>query len=396
MRTELRRGDQRIAPRRIAALVALAAAAVLATGCQSVGGLFKSEKIDYRTAGRLPPLEVPPDLTRPGRDNRYQVPDGPQGGSATFSAYNAERSGRPTGAAAEVLPNVEKVRLQRAGSERWLVVPESPDKLWPVVKEFWQENGFLLRVEMPDVGVMETDWAENRARIPQDPIRNVLGKVLDSAYSSGERDKFRTRLERGAEPNSSEIYISHRGMVEVITTTTQGRGGYDGTVWQPRAPDPELEAEFLRRLMVRLGVEDTRAKSMVVQDRVTTERARLGKSSSGTGTLDLAEPFDRAWRRVGLALDRVGFTVEDRDRTNGYYFVRYVDPAQDNAKSDGLLSKLAFWRSNEKPAPTAQYRVVVREQNADATRIEVMNKDGAPESSATSSRILSLLYDQLK
>jgi outer membrane protein assembly factor BamC len=381
-------------PRRAGLLVALAAATVLASGCQTVGNMFKSEKVDYRTAGKLPPLEVPPDLTRPGRDNRYQVPDSPAGSSQTFSAYSAERSGRSGTGAVEVLPQVEKVRLQRAGSERWLVVPESPDKMWPVVKEFWQDNGFLLRIEMPDVGVMETDWAENRARIPQDPIRNVLGKVLDSVYSSGERDKFRTRLERGAEPNTTEIYISHRGMVETITTTQTGRGGYDGSVWQPRAPDPELEAEFLRRLMVRLGVEDARAKSMVASDR-SVERAKLAKAG-GVSTLELSEPFDRAWRRVGLALDRVGFTVEDRDRSNGFYFVRYVDPAQDNLKSDGFLSKLAFWRSNEKPAQTAQYRVLVKEQNPDATRVEVLNKDGVPESSATSGRILSLLYEQLK
>jgi outer membrane protein assembly factor BamC len=380
--------------RRAGLVLALAAAAGLAAGCQSVSNMFKSEKVDYRSAAKLPPLEVPPDLTRPGRDNRYQVPDSPTGGSATFSAYNAERSGRSGTGAVEVLPQVDKVRLQRAGSERWLVVPDSPDKMWPVVKEFWQENGFLLRIEMPDVGVMETDWAENRARIPQDPIRNVLGKVLDSVYSSGERDKFRTRLERGSEPNTTEIYISNRGMVEVITTSQGGRGGYDGTVWQPRAPDPELEAEFLRRLMVRLGVEEARAKQMVATDRASA-RAKLARDG-GASTLELSEPFDRAWRRVGLALDRVGFTVEDRDRSNGYYFVRYVDPAQESLRSEGILNKLAFWRPTEKPAQTAQYRVLVKEQNPDATRVEVLNKDGVPEASTTSNRILSLLYEQLK
>jgi outer membrane protein assembly factor BamC len=382
--------------RRAGVLLALLAAAVLAGGCESIGGMFKGEKVDYRSANKLPPLEVPPDLTRPGRDNRYQVPETASGGSATYSAYNAERSGRNANGQVDVLPQVEKVRLQRAGSERWLVVPESPDKVWPIVKEFWQDNGFLLQIEMPDVGVMETDWAENRARIPQDPIRNVLGKVLDSVYSSGERDKFRTRLERGAEPNTTEVYISHRGMVEVITTTTTGRGGYDGTLWQPRAPDPELEAEFLRRLMVRLGVEEAKAKAQVAADQIS-QRAKLAKTSGGASTLELAEPFDRAWRRVGLALDRVGFTVEDRDRSNGAYFVRYVDPAVDNLKSnEGFLNKLAFWRSNEKPAQTIQYRVVVKEQGGDATSVVVQNKDGAPESSTTSNRILSLLYEQLK
>jgi outer membrane protein assembly factor BamC len=380
--------------RRSARLIALGAAVVLAGGC-SFGDLFEGKKVEYKSANKLPPLEVPPDLTSPGRDNRYQVPDTSPTGSATYSVYNAERTGVPRSGANEVLPEVAKIRLQRAGGERWLVVPESPEKLWPVVKDFWQENGFLLKVESPEVGVMETDWAENRAKIPQDPLRNVLGKILDQVYSSGERDKFRTRLERGTDPNSTEIFISHRGMVEVITTTSTGRGGYDGTIWQPRAPDPELEAEFLRRLMVRLGVEDARAKSLLATDRAA-ERAKLVRTPGGGGTLDLAEPFDRAWRRVGVALDRVGFTVEDRDRSKGFYYVRYVEPQAEGAKSEGFLSKLAFWRSNEKPSPTEQYQVLIRAQNSDASQVQVLNKDGKPDTSATSTRILSLLYDQLK
>jgi outer membrane protein assembly factor BamC len=313
-----------------------------------------------------------------------------------LSTYNAERGGAVRAGSTEVLPNVAKVRIERAGNQRWLVVPEAPEKVWPVVREFWQGNGFLVKTELPEVGVMETDWAENRAKIADDPIRKFLGKIVDSAYSTGERDKFRTRLERGTDAGTTEIYISHRGMVEVYTSK---QDAMETTAWQPRPSDPELEAEFLRRLMVRFGVEDTRAKAQLASSEGMVERAKLVRSGTGADTLQMSESFDRAWRRVGLALDRVGFTVEDRDRSKGYYFVRYVDPQidgqQTSDKDKGFFSKLAFWKSDKSALKAEQYRVMVKAAN-DMSEVQVQNKDGQPENSDTGRRILSLLHEQLK
>ncbi|MDP2706434.1 MAG: outer membrane protein assembly factor BamC, partial [Burkholderiales bacterium] len=179
---------------------------------------FEGDKIEYKSAGKLPPLEVPPDLTRPTTDDRYAVPDINPKGGATFSVYSKERGQVPDPSKAAVLPSQENARLERSGSQRWLVVKGEADSVWNVVKEFWQETGFIVNVENPDAGVMETDWAENRAKIPQGGIRGLLGKVIDTVYSTSERDKFRSRLERGAEPGVTEVYISHRGMEEVYVT----------------------------------------------------------------------------------------------------------------------------------------------------------------------------------
>jgi outer membrane protein assembly factor BamC len=363
----------------VAAVLALAA-------CSSFE--IPSKKVDYKSAGRIKPLEVPPDLVRPSADDRFSVPDLNPKGAATYSAYNRDRS-TPSATASDgnVLPKVAEARVERAGNQRWLVVKGDPAKLWPVVKDFWQEIGFIVNIEMPEAGVMETDWAENRAKIPDGFIRNTLGRLLDSVYSTSERDKFRTRLERGAD-GTTEIYISHRGMEEVYTTDSK-----DETKWQPRPPDPELEAEMLRRLMVRFGVQEARAKAQLVAKDNTVPRATLTR---GQGSLALNEQFDRAWRRVGLALDRVGFTVEDRDRSKGLYFVRYIDPNIDNKSADnkGWLSKLKFWGSSDKPK-TEQYRILVKGAEEGAV-VNVLNKEGARDRSETAGRILSLLYEQLK
>jgi len=378
--------------RRLASGLTLSLLAVAVAGC---GILPDSRKIDYKSAGKAPTLEVPPDLSQVTRDDRYLVPDAGGKGSATFSAYSAERAPEAQAGYSPVLPEVEKIRVERSGSQRWLVVAQPADALWDNVKEFWQETGFVVNIERPEAGVMETDWAENRAKIGDDIIRNTFGKLLDSLYSSGERDKFRTRFEPGSQPGTTEIYISHRGMEEVFTSAAK-----DETRWQPRPPDPELEAEMLRRMMVRLGAEEKRAEASVAASAAKSEpRARLAKADDGSGRLDVYERFDRAWRRVGLALDRVGFTVEDRDRSRGLYFVRYVDPDADNKtkKSDGLLSKLVFWGGNEPGSAVSktQYRIHVAD-NGTQSAIQVLTNEGGVDQSATAKRILGLLQEQLQ
>jgi outer membrane protein assembly factor BamC len=356
--------------------------AMAASGC----GMVESKKIDYKSAEKLPTLEVPPDLVAPSSDNRYAVPDTKGQGTATLSTYNQERKTAPATSTA-LLPVQDKVRIERAGTQRWLVVQATPQQVWPVIKDFWQENGFIINMESPETGVMETDWAENRAKIPQDAIRSLLGKVIDGAYSTAERDKFRTRVE--ADKDGTEIYISQRGMVEVYTTE-----GKDQTKWQPRPPDPELEAEMLRRLMLRFGVEQNRAESQLANQQ-TPEQARVVKDA-GMPVLEMDESFDRAWRRVGLALDRVSFVVEDRDRSKGVYFVRYIDPGIDNdsKQDEGLLSKLAFW-SSKKEQTSPQLQIVVKEAG-EKSRVSVTGADGKPVDASTQTRIINLLYKELK
>lgn len=367
------------------------------TGCSSLGSMLDSDKIDYKSAGKAPvsSLEIPPDLTQLQRDNRYVIPDASNRGIATASGYSLQQGARSADVAAAVVApkSIQTISVERSGNQRWLLVKQTPEALWPQIKDFWQESGFLINVESAETGVMETDWAENRAKIPQDIIRNTLGKVLDGLYSTGERDKFRTRLERRAD-GMTEIYISHRGAQEVVTGQHK-----DSTVWTPRPSDPELEADFLSRLMVRFGVEVERAKVAVNNVVPVQPKAKL-LSSDKSKYVEVDEGFDRAWRRVGLALDRVGFTVEDRDRVQGVYFVRYVDQdidANNKTSADkGIFSKLFSSASSSDKAKIAQRYQISVKGAAEASRIVVLNDKGGAESSPTADKILSLLTDQLK
>lgn len=342
-----------------------------------------AEKVDYRSATNVkaPTLDVPPDLTQLSKDTHYAV----VGGSVSASAL---KSGLPTATAA--VPSVAPValgdvRIERAGNQRWLVVKRPAEKVWEPVKDFWLESGFLLAVDQNTLGIMETDWAENRAKLPQDFIRASLGKLFDSLYSTAERDKFRTRLERNA-AGETEIFISHRGMVETVNNSQK-----DSTIWQPRAVDPELEAEFLRRLMVKLGSTEDQAKSLVATSDLA-KRTAVVATENGQPVVRMEEGFDSAWRRVGLALDRTGFTVEDRDRKQGVYFVRYVPLNADNTEP-GFFSKL--FSGSGKNTDAAKFQIAVRSV-ANVTTVSVLDAKGAVETSASAQRIVKVIADDIK
>ena len=387
--------------RNAAAVVGTLAATLLA-GCSWTGSLFTSDKVQYETAQTRQPLEVPPDLSQLPRDERFLVPDRPQ--TITASGQGQRPGVGPVAAGAPVVPASAVAKLEREGNTRWLAVNLPPEKAWPVLLDFWPSIGLKVEKADPNAGVLETNWAENRAKLPQDIIRRTLGRVLDSVYSTNEQDKYRARIERTGQ-GTSEIYISHRGMEEVYISPQQDR-----TVWQPRASDPELEAEMLQRLLARFeepakrvvtasasgaGATGTSAAGAAAPS-AAPQIARLVTASDGRlERLEVDEAFDRAWRRVGLALDRGGFTVEDRDRAKGFYFVRYLDPDfEAKAKSEqGFFSKLF---GKEKPIQAPQYRVGVLGQSATKTNVQVFDSTGKPERSPTGDRILNLLNEQLR
>lgn len=354
---------------------ALALATLLVSGCT----VIQEDKIDYKSAQRGSTLEVPPDLTQLSRDSRYAMP----GGTATASGYQNTVSSPAT--AATALQTAGDVRIERAGNQRWLVVNRAPEALWNPVREFWKDNGFVLEIDQEKIGIMETDWAENRAKIPQDFIRATIGKVFDNLYSTGERDRFRTRFERNAN-GGTEIYITHRGMIEVYTSTLK-----DQTVWQPRPSDVELETEFLRRLMLKLGVSEEQAKAIVAT--APAQAAVEQVTIAGTPALQFEDNFDRAWRRVGLSLDRTGFTVEDRDRSQGTYFVRFVPARADDAQKPGLIGRL-FGRSAPEVSPE-RHRVVVKSEN-NRTTVSVQDAQGRPDGSTNAQTIVRLLAQDLR
>jgi|APLak6261690937_1056196.scaffolds.fasta_scaffold02658_2 outer membrane protein assembly factor BamC len=402
------------------------------TACDSIP--FIDNSSDYKGASRARPLEVPPDLTASPASDTYSIP-----GSTSYSSYTQAQEGQEAGAE-KILQTPEGVRLERSGAQSWLVVNAQAEKIWPVIREFWTDMGFAVRVENPQLGVMETEWIESDA-IKQDTSGgNALDKFdkwLDKLSGFADRKKFRTRLDRGAEAGTTEIYMTHRsvtgapddGKNRVVTTVGVVETGYKTeaqmAATKTDANDAELDAELLRRLMVKLGVEEQKSKA-ILADAVTIKRAEVIKETDGSARLVLNDQFDRAWRRVGLALDRIGFVIEDKDRSNGLFFVRYADVDIDDApkKKKGLVDSLKFWGDDDKkeaqaPAekeqkgvvdslkfwgtddqkktnPEKQYRIKVADGETGNAEVTVVDTSGARVRTTTANRIIALMYEQLR
>jgi len=358
-------------------------------GCSSDQMLLQS-KVDYRGGSdnvSRNPLEVPPDLSAVATNSNYSIPK-----SAVLA--NEAQQQKSTGT---VLPEYQNAKLVQADGARWLVVKGDPAKTWPEIREFWLSHGFILTQDNETTGVMETDWLENRAALPTDFVTNLIRKVADSVISTGELDKFRTRIERGTEPDTFEIYVTHRGMREVFADGSQestggSSQGVQKTIWTPRPSDPELEVEMLKLMLQQFGMSKEQASSTVKAPVSQVSRANL--SASGN-TLEVKDTFDRAWRRVGLAFDRIGYTVEDRNRTEGTFTVQRAAANIEKEQSTEYFSSLAFWRSKEANAQTSmqQYQVKLKPE-LDRTVISVQAVNGGDQ--ATSKKILQDLLLQLK
>ncbi len=384
---------------RLVPALALALAGCSGNLMESIENAIPEREPEYKSSKSLPPLEVPPDLSAAQLNDTMVVPSvSGAPASATFSQYSSSQQqpqAVPVGAS-PVLPSAPDVRVERSGDKRWLVVDAPAEVVWSKARDFWLNQGFILEEEDPSIGIMETDWAEERAAFQSGFFRQMMSKLSTALYGAATRDKFRTRLERGSDPSTTEIYISHRGAEEVRKVTDQ-REGIAYREWQPRPSDPELEAEMLNRMMVQFGISEERAETVMAKADVNRpERARMVRGDQGSA-LALDEDFSRAWRRTGLALDRVGFTVEDRDRSRGLYFVRYVDPDKDlgNPEKSGFMDKLKFWGSEEEEPGANEYLISLN-GNELQTEVVILNTGGERESSATADRILTLLHEQLK
>jgi len=371
--------------RQIAILGFVIIATSALTACKSV---TSSDTVDYKSTGavRGPNLSYPPDLITAQADRRYIVQDG----TATMSEYNAALK-KSVQMRNNVMTGIPGMRIVRDGERRWLVVEKPATELYPQVKDFWQENGFLLVVDSPSTGIMETDWAENRAKIAQDFIRSTLGRVLDSIYDTGERDKYKTRLEV-SKPGETEIYITQKGALEKCVT--EATSSCISTVWNSRPNDPELEAVFLARLMERLGMSQEQAKAAVaIPLGPKTPKAKFVQEANNRGYIELSVGFDRSWRDVGLALDRSNFTVEDRNRSNGVYYVRYVN-AKDVGDKKGFFSNL-FSSKDESKLQAKKYQVIIKSTGDNSANVYVQDADGKPENTPAGIQLLTLLNDQL-
>lgn len=383
-------------PHAIRALLAAGCIASL-SGCAQLGIDFPGEKVQYESSNARAPLEIPPDLSQIDGNDRYSVPTRPQIVSANAEAAKERLAAQQRGEApVDVLPVTQMATIERDGATRWVHVKASPDKVWPLLQDFWAKVGLAVKHQDARTGVIQTEWAENKANLPHDIIRQTVGKILDVVYDTGSRDQYRARMERDG-ADATNIYVTHRSMVEVL----KGRQE-DSTMWQPGPSDPELEAVMLTKLAQALEQEFNPAAKPVEQKALDelaavkyAPKSEVVKAADGTSeAVMIDEPFDRAWRRVGVALDRSGFEVSDTDRSQGLVMVKYLDPDYEKQKrsEQGFFANLF---SNTKAVDPVEYQIRLTPEG-EKTRVTVLGADGRADTTGVAPRIVNLLGEQTR
>jgi outer membrane protein assembly factor BamC len=392
----------------------------------------QDETYDYRKAKtRQQPLEVPPDLSPLPKDDRFAVPT--PGAAAAQKAAPAGTAAPAAPAAAAAVaagalvapagpvvdPAVPAARIVREGNQRWLAVNASPEVAYATVRDVFVSQGFKIATDEPALGLLETQWAETRPTVNEDAPRNVLKRLLGAFDSNGEQNKFRARIERTA-ANTAEITITHRGLDEVFTSPQK-----DTTKWQVRPSDPELEAILLQRVALRfaavqpavavapaagavpvasaaVAAPQAPAAAIPATAPIATVETRVHKvTAGGYVTLQLEDDLEHTWRRVGIALDRGGFTIEDRSREKHQYSVRYLDPEYEASEKE----KRGWWDrlfNADAKIPEQQFQIAMAPNGAPGstagpiTVVEVHDRDGKPDNGPTARRILDQLMEDLR
>ncbi len=363
--------------------------AIAILGLAACSSSKEQPQLDYQTQNRkIVNLEVPPDLTNPNQGNLYQVPAG--SGSVRASDLQRRNNQQPAANSA-VLQDIRGVHLQREGNQRWLVVSgKQPAELWPLLKAFWQENGFTISSEEPAIGQMETEWAENRAKIPQDGLRNLFEKVgLGGVYSTSERDKFTARMERG-QNGDVNIFFVHKGMKEVYADKNK-----DTTMWEPRPNDPNLEAAFLGRFMQYLGADEQQVQQELKQNTASNTTSQLARVEGGS--LLLAGDYNRNWQRTGMALQRIGLNVLGQNAEKHAYLVQLApNEASGREKKPGFFSRMLGRKNTETTVAAQPELIVFVEPISNGARIQLLNKDGSRYQGQDASTLLERLYAELR
>ncbi len=425
-------------------VLACCCAVLLLAGCVSS---VDPAAIDYRSqeSQTSAALWIPPDMAGPvssnDTGNTVVAPSSDQR-SITWSAY--QRKAHVSSGPALTTPKNDQnaqpnsaIYLKRKGAQYWLVVKgQSPEELLPRIQKFWLEQGFELEnakqsdalgnMPRPESEVIETQWRNMPASVNTGFIRSNVSKIFNTAYVTRQKNKYRTRLQADAstpsvkytEPternalgaSSTLIFVSQTALQEVRTGPTK-----EISQWKPAPSDPFAQSLYLQRLMKALREQESLPAQAVAEKTVETgilvsedgalrgvksddASQKIGHSKKavkaasateqGPSLFILNQSFDRAWFEIGMALERLNFTVEDLDRTKGLYYVRYVDPHDQSIARQGFWSQLFHGRKEKKARP---YALNVRAIEDERTQIAVLTSAGVVDHSLQAKRIIRLL-----
>jgi outer membrane protein assembly factor BamC len=288
-------------------------------------GLFPPTKDEFLKEKVEQDIQLPSDLALISKENHYPVDEI----SETLENQDVPKPRQIFSTSGD-----SSVQLRRLGELLWVYVETLPSTSWPISKSYWDTSSYQV--------------------INADPATGEIAINFD------ESTKLKMKIEHGIKEASTEIFL-----VQVDKTSNE------------ILSNPELIQTELSNLVNYFAdsVGQFSGTSLAAQNLNEMKKAKIFVDNGQT-VIELDLNFDRAWSSVTKAIDSANIIANDKDRSNGIFYVSY-----ESEEEEGFFSFLNFGRSKSRNTTVfgdAQFEVKISEKN-NKTYVRAYSKDGKIE-----------------
>lgn len=302
-------------------------------------GYFPDKKYDFLDEQIEEDIALPGSLSEPNSENHYPV----VGLEEIDSILEVPKPRQIFASSGN-----SSVQLRRLGELMWIYIETLPSTSWPIAKNYWDTSKYEVVGADPISGEIEIDF-------------NM-------------ETKLQMKVEHGIKEASTEIFLYQ---------INKSSGDIQS--------NPEFVQQELEKIVdyFATSVSNFSGTSLAAQNLNEMKKANIF-TEDGKTVIALDLNFDRAWSSVSRALIAADIITNDRDRSNGIFFVSYA-----KEEERGLFG-LFGGRSNNNPqeivlGEESQFEITIKEENGKSF-VRAISKDG---NIADSEQLLSKINESL-
>lgn len=325
-------------------------ALIFCGACASDGTINAQAEYEQATPRPSSELIVPPGLISPDVNSNYKM----LYLSPEQNTYQLDK--------------VTNMHIMQGGSERWLVIKnKNVNQVFPTMIAYLKQQGVHIKYQNQSIGLIQTDWFDKNNVAKTSTVHQFFEWIGLSHGMNALPSLYTFRVNLWQNKNDTQIFVTDYQMnvvpTDVIPASKQDiktESGVASKTWMSVPPNPQLELDFLMQFMafVKLGPDEIKPNTITLENVATlpSTEPKVARDKLNGSTLILNDSFDRAWWRTGLALERVGLGVADKNRSLGEF---YVYPLQDDVDNPDP-STFSRWFGDDKTnvqLPKAKYKI---------------------------------------
>ncbi|MDA9688196.1 outer membrane protein assembly factor BamC [Gammaproteobacteria bacterium] len=301
------------------------------TSCSIIGGpngYFPEKKYDFLEEEIEADITLPSNLDSPDTENHYPVGD-PSNLENVLEVPKPRQIFSSSGDSS--------VQLRRLGELMWIYIETLPSTSWPISKNYWDTSEY-------DV-------------IKADPVSGEID--IDFSQSS----KLQMRVEHGIKEASTEVFLYKINKI---------------------SGDIESDPEFVQIEMEKMidyyadSLSNFTGTSLAAQNLNEMKKAKIF-TEDGMTVISLDLNFDRAWSSVSKALNAAEIVTNDRDRSNGTFYVSFAEKDDRRFRLFGGRSSNDNTQNNQF-GQSSQFEITITQEN-NKSYVRAISKNGNIEES---------------